>query len=104
MLSGVIGGWQMTWPILAIMLVSIGVLKLFQAETQQKSLPLILVGTCLVLILAWSQLLNGIVLISSSGWRWTTAAAWIDWVVTTGVLALLAVILSRIRLHQHASP
>lgn len=103
-LSGVIGGWQMTWPILAIMLVSIGVLKLFQAETQQKSLPLILAGTCIVLILAWSQLLNGIVLISSSGWCWTAAAAWIDWVVTNGVLTLLAVILSRIPLHQDASP
>ena len=103
LLSGVIVGWQMTWPMLAVVLICIGLLKLFKAETQRKLLLLILFGTCCVLILAWSWLLNGSVLIGYNGWQWTTAAAWVDWIITIGVLTLLAITLSRLQSHQHAA-
>jgi len=94
-LAGVFCGWQMTWPILMLVLFAICLLKPFSAKTQQSTLPLILFGICCMLIFDWSRMLNGITLIRYDGWRWTGSSAGIDWVVTVVVTAGIALLISR---------
>lgn len=95
LLAGACCGWQLTWPLLATMLVVIAVMKLLRSKSLQTLLPLLLFGMCSLLMLCWGGLLNGIVLIRHDGWRWTGAATWIDWTVTIAGLTALALVLSR---------
>ena len=100
LLTGVFCGWQMTWPMLAIVLISVVVLKPCNVRIQRKLLPLILFGICSVVLLAWSWLLNGIVLIGSDGWQWTSTTARVDWVASISLLIAAALILSRTKVAE----
>ena len=100
LLTGVFCGWQMTWPLLAIVLVPTGLLKSFAPSALQKFLPLLLFTTCSILILCWDRLLNGIILIRYDGWRWTGKAPWIDWTASVTLLTVATFLVSRIGDHQ----
>ena len=95
MLAGVFCGWQMTWPLLTLFLLTVFLLKPFNAKIQQSMLPLILFGICSVFICAWPQMLNGITLIRYDGWRWTDSSALVDWTATILLLAATARAISR---------
>lgn len=98
-LAGLFCGWQMTWPLLTLFLLTVFLLRPFNAKIQQSMLPLLLFGICSVFILAWPQMLNGITLIRYDGWRWTKSSALVDWIATILLLAATALAMSRMAQH-----
>lgn len=96
MLCGAFCGWQMTWPLLGVVLVCTAVLKLSGQAALQSGLPLLLFGTCTAFLALWSRLLNGTLLIGYDGWSWSGFSSSTDWAVTTGVLAGSSLLLSRV--------
>jgi len=100
LLAGVWCGWQMTWPLLAIVLIATAALRLFGPSRLTTLLPLVLFGSCGALIFCWNRLLNGVLLIRYDGWQWTSTAAWLDWMVSIGILAAVALMLSRSQIAQ----
>lgn len=93
-LAGVICGWQMTWPLLAGVLVLAVLTKLFRSPGLQRLLPLILFVICWCFLLGWGLLLNGVVFIRYDGWQWSGTAPWVDWTGTVVLLSVCAVVLS----------
>ncbi len=78
LLAGVFCGWQVTWPLLTVMLAGAIVLKLVPSDQASSGFLLILFGISSGFLFCWSALLSGIVLIRYDGWQWTDTTAWID--------------------------
>ena len=94
LLTGVTCGWQMTWPLLAVMLLATSLLTALSPSIRNAAIPLLLFAASSGLLLYWDTALNGIFLIRHDGWRWTSAGATVDWAVTIAVLTALAILLS----------
>lgn len=96
LLAGVWCGWQMTWPLLTIVLIATAALQLLAPGRLPASLALVLSACCTALLFGWDLLMNGVFLIRYDGWQWTGMNATFDWVVTIGLLTGAALGLSRL--------
>ena len=95
LLTGVWCGWQMTWPLLTMILVATAVARGARRNQLISLAPLLLFCCALVCVTCWNLVCNGIWMIRYDGWRWTPWAAPADWGVTIAVIAGAALLLSR---------